>query len=525
MTGDVALKRTQSNVDVVIVGSGPAGSAYARIITDYAPRASVAVVEAGPAITTPPGQHSSTIADRAELARAKAMSQGPVYRSGGWTGAAERDREPAAERGDGLFLLSDGNAEMREFPAGSASSNVGGMGSHWFCCCPPPGGSEVIRCIQMARLTRAFAEANRLLDVASDRFESPAARYVSTMLGSLFDAGRPSNRMVQPMPLAASRPPGNATLHGPGVILGDVFDRPGARATSLTKTRALRVLVENGSAQGVELQSLDSGEIWTLRAKWVVVAADALRTPQLLFASGVRPPALGRYLNEHAMVVTMFELSSSEFMPSPSREAGISGAGGLFVSAANGVTWIPPLGEAFPCSIQTFEIDGASLPPEQLADAGGKPVFAAGGFVAKDVRSEDRIEFSEGEKDWAGLPKIAVRYGLTALDQTRIEATRAALTKMASMGRPLFKEPRLLPPGSSLHYQGTYRLGGQDDGSSVCDPTCRVWGVTNLFLGGNGLIPTETACNPTLTSVALATIGAEQISSMLRASRRAGGRA
>ena len=39
-----------------------------------------------------------------------------------------------------------------------------------------------------------------------------------------------------------------------------------------------------------------------LRADSVVVCADALRTPQLLFASGIRPDALGRYLNEHAFV-------------------------------------------------------------------------------------------------------------------------------------------------------------------------------------------------------------------------------
>jgi choline dehydrogenase-like flavoprotein len=511
MTGDTVSKRIRSDVDVVIVGSGPAGSTYARMITDNAPRARVVLIEAGPAITTPPGRHSSTIADRTELAHAKAMFQGPFYGNGGSAQAADRDQEPPAERGDGLFLLSDGNAETRDFPAASASSNVGGMGSHWFCCCPPPGGSEVIGCIQTARLTRAFAEASRLLDVASDRFEGPAARYVQSMLGSLFNAGRTPDRIVQPMPLAGSRRHGKAMLHGPVVILGDIFDRPGGRATLLTKTRARRILVENGSARGVELQDLDSGEISTLRAKWVVVAADALRSPQLLFASGIRPPALGRHLNEHAMVVTMFELTGSELAPSPSSEAGILGASGLFVSAANGVTWIPPLGEDFPCSIQSFEVDGTSLPPEQRAATTGKPVFAAGGFVAKDIRPEDRIEFSDDETDWAGLPKITIRYGLTAVDRSRIAATRAALAKLATMGKPLFEEPRLLPAGSSLHYQGTYRLGAQDDGSSVCDPTCRVWGMTNLFLGGNGLIPTETACNPTLTSVALATIGAEHI--------------
>ena len=502
---------SSADVDIVIVGSGPAGSAYARMISDKAPNATVLLVEAGPAITTPPAQHSSTIADCAALDHAKAMSQGPFCGNHRSSQTSSPEQELSVDRGAGLFLLSDGNAETQDFPAASASSNVGGMGSHWFCCCPQPGGSEVIGCIPKSRLAQAFAQANRLLDVATDRFDSPASQYVRSVLGSLFNAGRAAERTVQPMPVAGRRSHGKAILHGPAVILRDIFDRPEGHARLLSKTRARRIFVENGSARGVELQDLDSGEISTIYAKWVVVAADALRTPQLLFASGIRPPALGRHLNEHAMMVAMVELTGSDVAPSPSKEAGIWAANGLFISAAHGVSWVPPLGEDFPCSIQTFEVDVNLLASEQRAAATGKPIFAIGAFVAKDVRPEDRIEFSESETDWAGLPKMTIHYGFTPVDQGRIAAARAALDKISSTGNPLFPEPRRLPPGSSLHYQGTHRLGPHDDGSSVCDPTCRVWGVKNFFLGGNGLIPTETACNPTLTSVALATIGAEEI--------------
>jgi choline dehydrogenase-like flavoprotein len=79
--------------------------------------------------------------------------------------------------------------------------------------------------------------------------------------------------------------------------------------------------------------------------------------------------------------------------------------------------------------------------------------------------------------------------------------------------------PRLMPAGTSLHYMGTFRMGRTDDGTSVCDPDSRVWGVPGLVLAGNGLIPTANSCNPTLTSVALAVRGARALAADLGASR------
>ena len=45
-------------------------------------------------------------------------------------------------------------------------------------------------------------------------------------------------------------------------------------------------------------------------ADLVVVAADAFRSPQLLWASGIRPAALGHYLTEHPVVISTVALDA-----------------------------------------------------------------------------------------------------------------------------------------------------------------------------------------------------------------------
>jgi choline dehydrogenase-like flavoprotein len=101
---------------------------------------------------------------------------------------------------------------------------------------------------------------------------------------------------------------------------------------------------------------------------------------------------------------------------------------------------------------------------------------------------------------------MKIHYELTEADHAAMaQAMREQERTTTALGTPVFSDkPLLVPPGTSLHYQGTIRMGTADDGQSVCDAHSRVWGFRNLFVGGNGVIPTATVCNPTLTSVALA---------------------
>jgi choline dehydrogenase-like flavoprotein len=59
-------------------------------------------------------------------------------------------------------------------------------------------------------------------------------------------------------------------------------------------------------------------------------------------------------------------------------------------------------------------------------------------------------------------------------------------------------------------------MGPHDDGTSVCDPDGRVWHTDNLFVAGNGVIPTPMTANTTLTGMLTAVRAARAIHRRLR---------
>lgn len=500
-------RRYPDAVDVAIVGSGPTGAAYARILSERAPGASIAMFEVGPTVSNPPGAHVKNIADPVERSRAQAASEGPGERG-------EKVANPGAAKAGvrgarpGTFLLDEGYAFDGEdgMPVAAMSSNVGGMAAHWTGACPRPNDSERIGFLP--DFDELLAEGERLLGVRTDAFDAaPFGAIVRERLAAAVDEGRVDATKVQRMPLAAHRrDDGRLVWSGSDVVLGDVT-RENPVFTLVDESLVTRVTVDDGHATGVVVRDLRSGDEHEIAARFVVVAADALRTPQVLWASDVRPEALGRYLNDQAQVVFAARLRD---MPPLGADAPTTG-----LAEYSGVSWVP-FTDAAPFHGQIMQLDASPIPLAEDDPVVPGSIVGLGLFCAKDLQADDRVAFDDDHVDGYGMPAPRIHYRLTDRDREVIERARREIVRLGeAVGEPLDSRPFTLPLGSSLHYQGSTRMGVADDGTSVCDTDGQVWGVSGLFVAGNGVIPTSTACNPTLTSVALAVRGARSIASVL----------
>ena len=502
--------RIRENVDVLIVGSGPAGSTFARIIGDEKPGSSILMVEVGPRLSNIVGEHTMNMSEEERLT-SQQLAQGPdasVARSSlALTGLATKadDAMDGPYVFPGLFLVGNGSQVEGEFgmPAASMSSGVGGMGVHWSGSCPRPSGPERISFIDAATLDEAYATAESLLAVSKDlHVGDELLANVRDVVASEFEHDA---EPIGFMPGAMTRDGSGFRTSGTSVILGDVAERV-SRFELRTETIARRIILDGGAAVGAQLEDRRTGDSYEVNARRVVVCADSLRTPQVLFASGIRPPALGHYLNEHFQIFTLARLHS-DYVSEPPAVGGPAPMGSVRIPLVSGdramqgqVVLLSRTGLRFP-------FGDASTATNDLA------IFPW--YGAKDIQYSDCVQFSETATDYYGMPAMTIHYTLTDTDRRTIELLEANTVRSAKLlGEPL-GQAKLAPGGSSLHYQGTIRMGAANNGESVCDTYSRVWGVEHLYVGGNGVIPTSTAANPTLTNVALAVRAAQKLASSL----------
>jgi pyranose oxidase len=519
-------------VDVLIVGSGPVGATFARMLVEGAPTKKILMVDLGAQLTALPGANAKniylynygedgldTLAQivKGELTVTSRTNNQP------WPellGPISQPRVPPVK-----YQINGGNPEQEDWdniPAAASSFNVGGMAAHWTCCTPRPVGSERIPFIDEGEWNSLITRGENLLRTNQVSFtESLRGQVIRESLSDLLDARLPRGRQVQMLPLACERR-SKTWVHWTGVdtILGPLGE-PGKIPTSRFELRpetiCRQLLVDKDRVLGASLEHLPSGQTETIFADIVIVAANAFYTPQLLWKSNIRPRALGHYLNDQPMAFCQIVLKKDLLnkigklwdAPGPSIDP-------VPIPKTDPIpnVWIPFSDPAHPfhCQIHRDAFPYSILPGNVGIDH--RAIVDLRWFTRKEVRFSDHMTFSDRYVDMYGMPQITFHYGLSEIDQSTIQA---AMSDMARAGEALGaflpgSEPQLLARGSSLHFQGTHRMGANNnEDDSVCDPYSKVWGFRNLYLGGNGIIPTSTACNPTLTSVTLAIRASDQI--------------
>jgi choline dehydrogenase-like flavoprotein len=290
---------------------------------------------------------------------------------------------------------------------------------------------------------------------------------------------------------------GRVTWTGVDTIIGGLL--VGGTLELRAETLCRELVVRDNRVVGAVVEQRPTGNVETIEASVVVVAADSLRTPQLLWASGIRPPALGRHLTEHPLTFAVVRLDPDLVPPlDEGRERRLDPVMSVVTV---------PFSEPHPFHAQLMHVARIPFPLPGFVEVDAPSGYSTMGWgFRKWPRAEDRIQFSVEQTDAFGMPAISIEYELT---ERELAEQERALSHVQRAGRalgdfPTGGAPRVMPKGSSIHYMGTVRMGEADDGASVCDPWSQVWGFDNLFVGGNGVIPTANACNPTLTSVALA---------------------
>jgi choline dehydrogenase-like flavoprotein len=308
--------------------------------------------------------------------------------------------------------------------------------------------------------------------------------------------------------------------------LRDAFEHG---AEFLVRTRAQRVLVENGAAAGVEaVYTGDDGteaRAVTVRAPVVVVACGALESPALLRRSGIGGPAAGDYLRLHpaAAVFGQYATDQDAWLGAP--QAGLvdefanvrDGYGFLI----EGVQYTPGItGSALPWT-------SAEEHKELIAGARRGASFIS---LTRD-RGHGRVDV---DRNGESVPYYAVtdpvdienvRHGIEICTRLHVAAGAQQIAMLAG-SLPLWRigddveafveRCRRVPLRAggaklfSAHQMGTCRMG-TDPLTSVAGPWGELHDVSGVWIGDGSAFPTSTGTNPMISIMALAHRTAEAI--------------
>ena len=497
--------------DVVVVGSGAGGGVVAAMLAE-AGRA-VIVLEAGPFV------------DEATMPRDELDAFGRLYLN------------------HGLLATWDGSVTML------AGSGVGGGTLvNWMTSIEAPAElrAEWRRDHGLDELDDGKAWSDDIatledeLSVSPVRRQPPKDQVILTGAERLGWEAAPTRRNAVACDDCGSCPFGCRRGSKQSGIRVHLARASEAGARIVPQVRVTKVLIERGRAVGVRGRALIPGSDpeprvrqLVVRARQVVLAAGALRTPALLQASGVRHRAVGQHLRVHPVPVLAGRMTMPVDMwhgpmqaaRSMQFAAGEDGRNGYVIESAPGHPGLLAL--ALPWE-GIDEHAGSMRDARYLAPLVAVTRDGGSGRVSLTRAGRVRVDYRLDETGVATLRHAAVRMARMARAAGAGEivvAATPAIRFMPVRGSPEIDgatygrfEDRVAKMdfgpnrGSvfSAHQMGTVRMGASPR-DHACDPHGRVRArarrdrlVAGLYVADSSLFPTALGLNPMLTVMALA---------------------
>lgn len=522
-------------VDVLIVGSGPVGSTFARKLVEAG--RSVYMVDTGAQHSPRPGEHlKNSFLYQRNVDLFASVIRGHLHNL-----SVPTNDQPVMTLDPGAyhinknkfsgFSLNNQNPEQdpeTNLPGAGVTYAVGGMTTHWTCATPRHHPTlERSDIYSDAEWNRLYDEAEKLLNTHKHEFDDSIRHVmVRDTLKEEFSE-LPNGYGVQNLPLAVERRKDNPRfVHwtGTDTVLGSLADgnqdeepfilKPQHRCTRLVPSS------DGSRIEYAEVQNLMEWKTIHIKANTYVVACNAYLTPQVLYNSGIRPAPLGCYLTEQPMAFCQIVLRQDivdRILENPQfaervkayQEQNPLDPVPIPEDEPEPQAWIP-VSENRPwhCQIHRDAFSYGDVAP----NVDSRLVVDLRWFGIVDPNPESRIFFSDEHLDSFGMPQPTFEWILHDEDRRNQHRMMADMLRAANTlgGFLPGSEPQFVAPGLPLHVTGTTRMGMSPD-DSVVDENSQVWGIENLYLGGNGLISRGSASNPTLTSVAMAVRAVEQI--------------
>lgn len=315
----------------------------------------------------------------------------------------------------------------------------------------------------------------------------------------------------------------------------------------IVKAFARKVVIENGSAVGIEVER--GGKLEVIRAnREVVLAASAINSPKLLMLSGIGPakhltehginvvadrPGVGQNLQDHLELYIQMACLKPVTLYKYWNLLGKAYVGARWLLTKTG----PGASNQFESAAFLRSAPGVDYPDIQYhflpiaVSYDGKTIAEGHGFQAHvgPMRSPSRGEITLKSADPKEAPRIFFNY-MSAEEDWEV------FRKCIHLTREIFAQDAMKPfagkeiqPGSeyqtndqldsfirdhaesAYHPCGTTKMGGVKDPMSVVDPNCRVIGVEKLRVADSSIFPRVTNGNLNAPSIMVGEKAADHI--------------